>query len=82
MLFLYASSPDVIMCLPNKLTTVPFHQATTTIDDPEFVRIWHLLDIISVFSDNGSFPDRPIVRPHHALTPFRAMRAWPHLLVD
>ncbi|KAL6231172.1 hypothetical protein BDW75DRAFT_50362 [Aspergillus navahoensis] len=26
--------------------------ATTTIDDPEFVRIWNLLDIISVFSDN------------------------------
>ncbi|KAL4902839.1 hypothetical protein BDW74DRAFT_58485 [Aspergillus multicolor] len=26
--------------------------ATTVIDDPEFVRIWNLLDIISVFSDN------------------------------
>ncbi|KAL4758465.1 THO complex subunit THO1/HPR1 [Aspergillus foveolatus] len=26
--------------------------ATTTIDDPEFVRIWNLLDVISVFSDN------------------------------
>ncbi|KAL4937971.1 THO complex subunit 1 transcription elongation factor-domain-containing protein [Aspergillus oleicola] len=26
--------------------------ATTAIDDPEFVRVWHLLDIISVFSDN------------------------------
>ncbi|RDW67131.1 THO complex subunit THO1/HPR1 [Aspergillus mulundensis] len=26
--------------------------ATTAIDDPEFVRIWNLLDIISVFSDN------------------------------
>ncbi|KAL4877294.1 THO complex subunit 1 transcription elongation factor-domain-containing protein [Aspergillus karnatakaensis] len=26
--------------------------ATTAIDDPEFVSIWHLLDIISVFSDN------------------------------
>ncbi|KAL4976556.1 THO complex subunit 1 transcription elongation factor-domain-containing protein [Aspergillus desertorum] len=26
--------------------------ATTTIDDPEFVWIWNLLDIISVFSDN------------------------------
>ncbi|KAL4956218.1 THO complex subunit 1 transcription elongation factor-domain-containing protein [Aspergillus filifer] len=26
--------------------------ATAAIDDPEFVRVWHLLDIISVFSDN------------------------------
>ncbi|KAI9373952.1 THO complex subunit 1 transcription elongation factor-domain-containing protein [Aspergillus egyptiacus] len=26
--------------------------ATTSIDEPEFVRIWNLLDIISVFSDN------------------------------
>ncbi|KAL4869357.1 hypothetical protein BDV12DRAFT_83848 [Aspergillus spectabilis] len=26
--------------------------ATTAIDEPEFVRIWNLLDIISVFSDN------------------------------
>ncbi|KAL4812596.1 THO complex subunit 1 transcription elongation factor-domain-containing protein [Aspergillus spinulosporus] len=26
--------------------------ATTTIDDAEFVRIWNLLDVISVFSDN------------------------------
>ncbi|KAL3475306.1 THO complex, subunit THOC1 [Aspergillus californicus] len=26
--------------------------ATTSIDDPEFTRIWNLLDIISVFSDN------------------------------
>ncbi|KAL4793809.1 THO complex subunit 1 transcription elongation factor-domain-containing protein [Aspergillus venezuelensis] len=25
---------------------------TAAIDDPEFVRVWHLLDIISVFSDN------------------------------
>ncbi|KAL4932293.1 THO complex subunit THO1/HPR1 [Aspergillus undulatus] len=26
--------------------------ATTAIDNPEFVRVWNLLDIISVFSDN------------------------------
>ncbi|KAJ9299271.1 hypothetical protein DTO271G3_2893 [Paecilomyces variotii] len=26
--------------------------ATTSIDDPSFVQIWHLLDIVSIFSDN------------------------------
>ncbi|KAI9869640.1 MAG: hypothetical protein M1830_005266 [Pleopsidium flavum] len=27
-------------------------QASTTIDDPSFIQIWNLLDIISIFSDN------------------------------
>ncbi|KAI5306491.1 hypothetical protein KEM55_008595, partial [Ascosphaera atra] len=26
--------------------------ATTSIDDPSFVRIWNLLDLLSIFSDN------------------------------
>ncbi|GAD94918.1 THO complex subunit Tho1 [Paecilomyces variotii No. 5] len=26
--------------------------ATTSIDDPSFVQIWHLLDVVSIFSDN------------------------------
>jgi hypothetical protein len=31
-----------------------FRQATTPIDDPAFIQVWNLLDIISIFSDNGS----------------------------
>jgi THO complex subunit 1 len=27
--------------------------ANTTIDEPSFIRMWNLLDIISIFSDNG-----------------------------
>ncbi|ODH48390.1 hypothetical protein GX48_05482 [Paracoccidioides brasiliensis] len=27
--------------------------ATTSIDDPSFIQIWNLLDIVSIFSDNG-----------------------------
>jgi hypothetical protein len=30
-------------------------QATTSIDDPAFIQVWDLLDIISIFSDNGNF---------------------------
>lgn len=28
-------------------------KATTSIDDPAFTNIWNLLDIVSIFSDNG-----------------------------
>lgn len=33
--------------------TADFMQATTSIDDPAFIQIWNLLDIVSIFSDNG-----------------------------
>jgi hypothetical protein len=29
------------------------HQASTSIDDPAFIHIWNLLDVVSIFSDNG-----------------------------
>jgi len=28
-------------------------QASTSIEDPAFIHIWNLLDIVSIFSDNG-----------------------------
>jgi hypothetical protein len=28
-------------------------KATTSIEDPSFTQIWNLLDIVSIFSDNG-----------------------------
>lgn len=33
--------------------TSRFFKASTSIDEPAFIRIWNLLDIISIFSDNG-----------------------------
>lgn len=29
-------------------------KSTTSIDDPSFIQIWNLLDIVSIFSDNGN----------------------------
>ena len=37
--------------IANRLLT----KATTSIEEPAFIQIWNLLDIISIFSDNGSF---------------------------
>ncbi|KAM5429782.1 hypothetical protein McanCB21832_007249 [Microsporum canis] len=33
--------------------------ATTSINDPSFMQIWNLLDIVSIFSDNGKLLGGP-----------------------
>lgn len=78
----------LLVCFPfsgpifrrNPQLTALSYQASTTIEDSEFVCIWNLLDIISVFSDNGSFSPRKVLKD--ILTPFRTMRTRPHILVD
>lgn len=32
-------------------------QASTSIDEPGFTHVWNLLDIVSIFSDNGQSRD-------------------------
>ncbi|PGH13569.1 hypothetical protein AJ79_03562 [Helicocarpus griseus UAMH5409] len=36
----------------HRALTMLVMQATTSIDDPSFIQIWNLLDIVSIFSDN------------------------------
>lgn len=47
-LLLKAAAPDDLL--------TSFYQATTSIDDPSFIQVWNLLDIVSIFSDNGNPP--------------------------
>lgn len=39
----------------NLLLIVVPPKANTSIDEPGFIQIWNLLDIISIFSDNGQY---------------------------
>lgn len=41
--------------LKTRANPVAIKQASTSIDEPGFVQIWNLLDIVSIFSDNGQW---------------------------
>ena len=60
-------------------------QASTSIDDPAFVNMWNLLDLVSIFSDNGSLVIRlSLGRPlsNFRYPVYRTMRSWPYFLAN